>query len=772
MDDGSGRRKRRRPAKSCEPCRQRKVRCDLNQPCGPCSRAKASLTCAYRDEGVSGKTAKVPRGPDALPQAVAQAIGRSTMPTPTSLGVGVPSPNDDLQPAVHDLQARLGNLEARLSRGESSGVHRSTLEKDLHALTQRVQAVEDQLAKGSNAVGTRARDRTSVAAVPPRLRHSARKVKFLGPSHWCNKMDKLCIAQLMSKKDIGPPLRGQQHDAVNAVKECRDLRRTVKSQRSVKLDDPLPDVLSTVPPREECDELVGCYLRTFEPIYRVLHIPSFWMEYEEFWKQPQSNMNPFLTKLLLILAIGTVFRSGQGNRPRDEYDQLAQKWIYAAQWWLAGPSEGATCNIDGLQVSCLLFISRKACGLGSSPWLSAGSLMRMAVAMGLHRDPSEFPGLSWFQSEIRRRLWATVLELALQESLDLGLPCLVPVTFDTNPPSNINDPDFSPDLADPPILEPRERCTDASIQLLLYESVKLRMQVLEVINDYQEQSYQHALELGRRLRAAHGKVVAFFRSAKIAENDKSGLELNEFHRKFLDIQLHKSILALYTPFVVQARKDPQFYYARKACLESVTAIASHADSLHLPSHVFDDISRLFISGKGSFKGPLSLDVIATLGLEIVTQIDEECLPERDGGLVDRLAGTSRDGLIHTLEHILDQLFHIIALGTPSMKRFGLLAAVLGEIRAMKAGLDVTRTVYEAVTQAFKDCHSTLQQSAMKKTEAVDGLAPGANVPGEFDLPDPSLLGFDVDLGDAIFGIDFQSLFPFADLDNGLGPALG
>jgi hypothetical protein len=46
--------KRRRPAKSCEQCRQRKVRCDLDEPCGPCTRARAGLSCTYSPETIRG----------------------------------------------------------------------------------------------------------------------------------------------------------------------------------------------------------------------------------------------------------------------------------------------------------------------------------------------------------------------------------------------------------------------------------------------------------------------------------------------------------------------------------------------------------------------------------------------------------------------------------------------------------------------------------------------------------------------------------------------
>ncbi|KAL3462259.1 fungal-specific transcription factor domain-containing protein [Aspergillus heterothallicus] len=765
--DQSETRKRRRPAKACEPCRQRKVRCDLEQPCGPCLRSKTSVNnCCYRDERALSKHQddqfRVQRRP-AVPPPLPRGIGHPDL-TPASTGGEAGSPNDDLRQTVRDLQARLDGLEARFTHAQTNAVsstQNTRLEQDLRALSDRLQTVQDQLTSPPKAP---ARDRTSIRPIAPSLRHTTRKAKFMGPSHWCHKVDKLSIAQLMTTKQPPEPA---QEDLKALMKDCRDLRQSIKAHRSVRFIDPFPNVRSTLPSRQECDELFQCYLRTFEPIYRVIHVPSFFREYDEFWKQNQPPLSPFLAKLFLVLAIGTVFRSGEGCLTREEYQQLAQQWIYTAQWWLAGPSEKSTYNIDGFQVSCLLLISRKACGLGPSPWLSAGSLMKMAVAMGLHRDPGNFPALSPFQSEIRRRLWATALELELQESLDLGLPCLVPPTLDTKAPLNIGDHLWDPDSTTVPRGEAEDQTTQASIQCLLHDTVRLRMQVLEVIHDCEKQSYQRALDLGSKLRGACRKISTFSNAMNSGGNSRT--ESCEFQAKLIDIQLHRYILALHTPFVVQARKDPQYYFARKACLDSAATIAAYADAINLPADVPDDICRLFITGKGSFKGPLSLEVISPLGLELVTQLEEEYFPGIDGDPLDKIAGAGRDHLTQTLEHILSQLFQIIAMGTPSMKRFGLTAAMLAQIRAMKAGRDVKGVVYEAIIQSFKDCLLALQMSS-QRTETMEGLDNGPGM-AEFGLSDTRLPQFDMEFTDSIFGIDFQTLFPMSALDDNMGSIL-
>lgn len=559
---------------------------------------------------------------------------------------------------------------------------------------------------------------------------------------------------------------------VDTIKEGRELRRSIKAQRSVRLNEPVSDLRSTVPPKEECDELVRCYLRTFEGVCRVIHVPSFWSEYEDFWTRSgtDSDTSPFLVKLVLVLAIGTVFRPSGGN---DAYAQQVQKWIYAAQWWLAGPSEKSTANIDGLQTMCLVLIARKACGLGSSPWVSTGSLMRAAMTMGLHRSPTNFPSLSQLQAELRLRLWATVVELGLQDALESGTPALIPVHFDSVVPLNVDDNDLGPDTASASASAITDQVTDTSVQILLQESVQLRMQILNVIHDGKGQSYQQALDLGGKMRAVCQNARAFLHSANTRRRRGFSLELGEFHAKFIACQLHWYILALYMPFLVQARKDPQYYYARKACLESASVIVSYADTSQLPPQSpVGDFLRLCLSGKGSFKGPLGLDVISALCLEIVTQLEEDLppgLPGAGGNSFDGLADASRDHLIEILEQIKNHLFHTIASGTPSMKRFGLLSAVLGQIHAMKTGQDLKRAVYDAATQSFKECLAALQMSTAR-LDTVDG-ADRDNMSG-YDIYDPTLsglnLGVSVDCGwlkleltlqDSPLDLDLLSLFP-------------
>lgn len=547
-------------------------------------------------------------------------------------------------------------------------------------------------------------------------------------------------------KEVEPWLQDvdARSEFAGIFKDCRQLRKVMKAQESVRLNHPVPDLLSTLPSRAVCDDLIDAYLRTFELIYRVIHIPTFWEEYRRFWAQPQSTSTHFLMKLVLILALGTTFYPDRSNRMHLR--RLAHTWIYAAQWWLVGPSEKSTVNLDGLQVGCLLLLARQTNSLPGTSWFSADSVLRMAMAMGLHRTTDLFPALSVYQSEMRNRLWATVLELSLLSSLDAAMPLPSSLEdIDRTAPSNLDDEQFSPETERPSTWQSSKRFTDSSIQVLLLQSLPVRVEAIRLLNNQhrQEMSYETALRLGNQLRSACRDISMLFDTSRNQSRHAGRTPgMTEFHLRFLDTYLRRYILFLHRPFMIQARKDPRFYLSRKVCLESCIVVASYAGHLKLPSDTLDDLSHLTIVGRGSFKGALSFDVITSLGLEIITQLEEEAStrpleasPPFVADPLDEIAKAHRAPLIRSLEHIQGQLLQIIALGNPSLKRYNFLSAILSHINAMESGQPIKPAIYESIKESLRKCHSLLMAShaASSPQESVESLTTGPDSLTDFDV---------------------------------------
>jgi hypothetical protein len=110
-------------------------------------------------------------------------------------------------------------------------------------------------------------------------------------------------------------------------------------------------------------------------------------------------------------------------------------------------------------------------------WMMTGLLIRMAQALGLHRDGSRFPHLTPFEVEQRRRLWWMICVIDVRASEDQGTEFTISRdSFDTKMPLNINDEDLNPDTKEIP--PARESLTDMSFALAMLELSDVSKQIM------------------------------------------------------------------------------------------------------------------------------------------------------------------------------------------------------------------------------------------------------------------------------------------------------
>ncbi|KAJ6007769.1 hypothetical protein N7540_011745 [Penicillium herquei] len=746
-------RKRRRPALSCEQCRRRKVRCDREMPCGPCTKIHPSLKCLYVKEGKAVLEARVE-------SSALDEDEENSIPGPeTSLS----SQNVDsrriaqLEHSVRALQGRVQELEGYL---QGSGQ-------------------EARSKNGVNHHGDGARSskseqpQTFIPPLAPRIKNDGGNVKAFGTTHWAIVFQQFRL--LRQVKSTASWSDSEHNEISMSIAENRKLRHHIKNRQAPRLVDPAPGLLNDLPSREICDELVQHYFRTLELIYRVVHIPSFYREYENFWDEPQSASRGFVLKLLLILAIGSVFHCKPG--PLNELGLPVQRWVYAAQWWLSGPFSKEISNLEGLQVYCLLLICRQAYAMGKETnWMSAGTLLRIAINQGLHRDPSHFATISIFDGEMRRRIWATILELNIQFAIDCAMPPLISEEdFDTRPPANVDDEELDQSITILPPLQLPDIFTVSSLQILLLKSFPTRLKIAKVINECDSaQIYERALQLGNELTTAC-KEMAVLMHIYISRTRKSRFKPTPFHHRIMDTVLRRFLLNLHRPFTIQASKDPRFYLSRKLSLDSALIMASYGDIPIVPGtdlEPYQYFQRLALSGAGTFKAHLSLDVIIVISLELITQIEEDYSPQPSGSspmtptAVDQIAQAARVPLIQALERIKGHLHESLEAGIPSMKRYCLLAGVLAQIESnpLPEQAEWAR-IREAFMTSLNTCQTHLQNYIVENasTDGEKGLGQstdliwtpesglGSSLSSELMFPD---LGFE--------GFNFWDLPPFVD----------
>lgn len=345
-------------------------------------------------------------------------------------------------------------------------------------------------------------------------------------------------------------------EAITKIQKCKSLARLIKSQRA----PPWPSVPTPeLPPRQLADELVKHYLRTTESLYRVLHVPSFQRDYEAVWTSldPQ-RVTPFLVQLKLVFALGALTQDANFSlRPS------AIRWIYEAQTYLSEPIYKSRLGIQILQTRILLLIARWLVNIGGdSVWIEVGSVIRIAITMGLHRDPAHLPHMTRLQAEMRRRLWNSILEISLQASLHLGGPPLLSMDdFDAEAPGNFDDET----LGEHDASRADDSFTDTAIARILRQTFPIRLKVVKFLNDLQVsyRSYTETLRLDAEARTAFREMRRGLQRCTDQRGSPS------FAILAVDLIAHRYISILHVPFYGASLHENAYAFSRKVMIDTV-----------------------------------------------------------------------------------------------------------------------------------------------------------------------------------------------------------
>lgn len=416
-------------------------------------------------------------------------------------------------------------------------------------------------------------------------------------------------------------MRDESSKAVSTMGKCKAIAREIKARRTPEWPAPLT---TDLPPKGVADQLVECYLRTLETVYRILHVPTFRGEYEELWMSDSKPDPAFLVKLKLVLALGSLTYD-----ERHSLRTAATGWVYQGLTWASDPRLKSRLSIDFMQVHLLLLLAREmVVNNTEAVWIAAGSLLRTAIYMGLHRDPVLFPNYSTYSAEMRRRLWNTILELCLQSTMSSGGPPLISLQdFDTQPPGNFDDEELT---AEDPVPKPEREFTQMTVARALRKTLPLRLAVTKYLNDVNSRTrYEDALRLDKELRASYKDFCKALQSCDRSRSGSSGT-LSPFAFRVADFIMHRYISSLHIPFFDHALRDSSFAYSRKTAVDSMLKLwcSAYPSTSIATSRSQDEdgaiLARFIKCGTGFFR-TVNLHAIVTVALEL-----REHLRENDG----------------------------------------------------------------------------------------------------------------------------------------------
>jgi hypothetical protein len=136
-----------------------------------------------------------------------------------------------------------------------------------------------------------------------------------------------CYSEIMgrrSKNDLfqEPEPSALISQAGDLLRKCKNRARSIKTGRPTR-GLPLPGFGFGPPSREMADAMANLYLTSFESTYvylrgrtrrvlicetcrhRILHVPTFWHEYQRYWDNPDGAAPGLRLKVLLVIGIGS-----------------------------------------------------------------------------------------------------------------------------------------------------------------------------------------------------------------------------------------------------------------------------------------------------------------------------------------------------------------------------------------------------------------------------------------------------------------------------------
>ncbi|KAJ5083652.1 hypothetical protein N7456_013079 [Penicillium angulare] len=457
------------------------------------------------------------------------------------------------------------------------------------------------------------------------------------------------------------------------------------------------DFTYLLPSQKTIDELVHLYFDNFEPIYRIIHIPSFWDEYIKFSSDHQSTSSAFVVTVLLVMAVAScIVRSDQIRYIGDSSlaRERAVMWIEASEFWLRSHSQ-KNIYLAVWQIRCLLLLAKLVNTVKKKRhWTEAGTLVREAMAAGFHRDPCLLgEKISAFDREMRRRMWATMTELELQASTDRGMTSTSAGIFsDTKGVLNIEDKDLTDEPVELVNQRPMNEYTTSSFLSFSNASFSLRVTLNSVVNDISSSvKYEEVMHYEELITKALQELPPW-ESIQSPSNNGS---LSLLARSLLDIQLRQYLIMLHGPFARQSESTSRHALSRMICFEAAASIIDQHKRLNETQ-----TSALLLLRHDYFRAALVICQNSLISISLRSE--------------------SRPLYVRALLIVSDDV--LLSSNTPIFFEYIEKALALLEDRIVQLGTGYTHHWYISAGRALLKLTCAPEQSAQEGEQAVDRVA--------------------------------------------------
>ncbi|TVY50582.1 Bikaverin cluster transcription factor bik5 [Lachnellula cervina] len=430
-------------ARSCVTCRRRKVKCDKQVPCSNCT--KAGSQCVFPAPG------RAPRRPRAGGKVVSEREAELLKRLRRLEGV------------VEELS---GQVEVEAVKQSPASDHSSQNRDTEPAIDSGSRSAHVRVVGMDEGTGTKKEwinrawrigggpPKTAFIAGPEntevgigRLVVDEGKSRYVSHPFWSQITDEV--------EEIREMLADQDWDSDSDTPVLPSAAVTESNHQSFIMgyNSSDVDIKSLHPLPSQIPFYWQTFLENVHPLVKILHEPTM----AKTIKDVQNNLDSLgkSTEALMFAIYFATITSMNGTEVKTNFGvskgHLLNQYRFGTEQALARAGLLNTNEIVTVQAFVLFLVCVRRHDDTRFVWSMTGLAIRVAQALGLHRDGAKF-GLPPFDTEMRRRLWWQVCILDIRASEDHGSdPSILDYSFDTELPISCNDEDLDPNDTEPPL---------------------------------------------------------------------------------------------------------------------------------------------------------------------------------------------------------------------------------------------------------------------------------------------------------------------------------
>lgn len=538
--------KRNRRVVSCVPCRNRKLKCDRQEPCAACIKRHDEASCKFF------------KSPAAAAAAAAAAAGSAQSRGGVNANSGQHGSPPPAAGQKNEMRARLKMLEDLVSgmMGQSQPLSHS------HGATDRT------------------RPSPVVETLPgPRSQQETANTDEL-QTHGNKTRSERYDAVLNEVRDLQGFINADFARPVTATATLHSRPTTFIQAQEKEPRGILEEVLRQLPQRAECDSILCACFQQIYLIPTVCHAGQFQRIYEQFWKHPAS-VNPLWLSMLFSLISTSYYQQAAKKSPSDtssatpsaetmsraaDCSSMAYRCLVAGNHLQGGPFSVEATLIFGMHLVLQKRDSDPFC------WHMISTAIRIAQRAGYHRDAAKLDRNGFicpFEAEMRRRTWSYLEYFDVHFSFQSGIPPIINVDFvDASIPTNLRDEDFDEETKVLPPPRSTTELTPSLVYVTLAKQIKSLHRVVQQALALKQPSYVEVMALHDELSLLHNEIPPALRWRRIKESGLADIPDVIFRRIMLETMHLKSLCILHRRYLTFGRQNDAYERSRIVCVDA------------------------------------------------------------------------------------------------------------------------------------------------------------------------------------------------------------